>query len=182
MKETAMVSPKTEVLVQTQTTFNSPTWGALGFEEVFVKAADFISGQTEEGEAASKYRYRLIVGTDSAPRNGEHTEYITAFIIHRVGLGGVYFWKRTVQKRAVTLRERIYREASLSIDFAKFLVERLVTEGLLDLDLEIHVDVGKVGETRDIITEVVGMVRGNGFEVKTKPESFGASKVADRHT
>ncbi len=82
----------------------------------------------------------------------------------------------------MTLRERIYKEALLSIDFAKVLVESLVAANLLDLDLEIHVDVGKVGQTREIITEVVGMVRGNGFEVKTKPESFGASKVADRYT
>lgn len=76
----------------------------------------------------------------------------------------------------------LHQEALLSIDFAKFLVEGLLENNLLDLDLEIHVDVGKVGETREIITEVVGMVRGSGFEVKTKPESFGASKVADRHT
>jgi len=26
------------------------------------------------------------------------------------------------------------------------------------------------------------MVKGSGYEVKTKPESYGASKVADRYT
>jgi hypothetical protein len=33
-----------------------------------------------------------------------------------------------------------------------------------------------------MIAEVVSMIKGNGYEVKTKPDSFGASKVADRHT
>ena len=49
-------------------------------------------------------------------------------------------------------------------------------------DVEIHVDIGQKGPTRELIAEVVGMIRGNGFNVKTKPDAFGASSVADRHT
>ena len=48
-------------------------------------------------------------------------------------------------------------------------------------DLEIHIDVGALGPTRDMIKEVVGMVSGNGFTAKTKPDSWGASSVADKH-
>lgn len=33
-----------------------------------------------------------------------------------------------------------------------------------------------------MITEVVGMIRGSGYDVKIKPQSYGASKVADRYT
>jgi predicted RNase H-related nuclease YkuK (DUF458 family) len=33
-----------------------------------------------------------------------------------------------------------------------------------------------------MIKEVVGMVTGNGFKARTKPESYGASNVADKHT
>lgn len=162
------------IKVVTETLFHSPSLGPLTFSETLVKAFDYL---TRDG-----YTYRLIVGTDSAPGSGEHTEYITALVVHRIGAGGIYFWQKTVTERAKSLRERIYGEALLSLDLAKILVDKLLEANLIDLDLEIHVDVGKVGETRDIITEVVGMVRGNGFEVKTKPESFGASKVADRHT
>jgi len=39
-----------------------------------------------------------------------------------------------------------------------------------------------VGPTREMIKEVVGMVNGNGFTAKTKPESYGAFVVADKHT
>jgi len=66
----------------------------------------------------------------------------------------------------------------------------LVTIGLFNSDqlddsgrinLEIHVDIGPNGETRSMINEIVGMIRANGFKVATKPSSWGASHVADRH-
>lgn len=40
----------------------------------------------------------------------------------------------------------------------------------------------KIQSTREMIREVVGMVSGNGFTAKTKPESYGAFVVADKHT
>ena len=45
----------------------------------------------------------------------------------------------------------------------------------------IHADVGHNGDTREMIKEVVGLIRGNGFEPKIKPESFVASGVADKY-
>jgi len=48
--------------------------------------------------------------------------------------------------------------------------------------LEIHIDVGDRGEPRDMIKEVVGMVTGSGDQARIKPDSFGASNVADKHT
>jgi predicted RNase H-related nuclease YkuK (DUF458 family) len=33
-----------------------------------------------------------------------------------------------------------------------------------------------------VLQELVGLVRANNFEVKTKPESYAASNVADRYT
>ena len=58
----------------------------------------------------------------------------------------------------------------------------LKDDGITKYDVEIHVDIGSIGETKEMINEVVGMVRSSGFLVKTKPYSYGASKVADRHT
>ncbi len=46
----------------------------------------------------------------------------------------------------------------------------------------IHADVGERGATRDMIKEITGLILGNGFEPKIKPESFVASVVADRYT
>jgi len=46
----------------------------------------------------------------------------------------------------------------------------------------IHADVGENGATKDMIKEVTGLIRGNGFEPKIKPDACVASSVADRYT
>jgi predicted RNase H-related nuclease YkuK (DUF458 family) len=47
--------------------------------------------------------------------------------------------------------------------------------------VEIHLDVGVHGETRELVRDVIGMVAGSGFDAKIKPEACGASKVADKY-
>jgi predicted RNase H-related nuclease YkuK (DUF458 family) len=54
--------------------------------------------------------------------------------------------------------------------------------GPSDVELEIHLDIGPDGETRDLIREIVGMVMGSGFNAKIKPDAYAASSVADRYT
>jgi len=46
----------------------------------------------------------------------------------------------------------------------------------------IHADIGEKGATQDMIKEIVGLIRGNGFEPKIKPEAFAASIIADRYS
>ena len=69
---------------------------------------------------------------------------------------------------------------NIAQDFLPKLNKRLNGHG--HYQLEIHIDVGRAGETREMIKEVVGIVTGNGFTAITKPDSYGASKVADKHT
>jgi predicted RNase H-related nuclease YkuK (DUF458 family) len=45
----------------------------------------------------------------------------------------------------------------------------------------IHADIGENGATKDMIKEVTGLIWGNGFEPKIKPEAFAATTVADRY-
>ena len=46
----------------------------------------------------------------------------------------------------------------------------------------IHADVGEQGKTKEMVREVVGLIKSNGFEPRIKPMSFAASVVADRYT
>ena len=153
----------------------SPTWGKLTLLQVREKVLSFIKGNPEN-------TYRIVIGSDSQPSNGKGVDFITALIIHRRGAGGIYFWRRIVDNKKYARKERIFTEATLSLAFADELLQLFGSDGISRYDMEIHVDIGKVGETRDMIAEIVGMVRGSGFTVKIKPDSFGASKVADRHT
>lgn len=153
----------------------SPTYGALTLNILREKALYFI-------EQAPEKKYHLIIGTDSQPKNGQGADFVTAVVIHRVGYGGIYFWKRIIESKKMILRTRIYQEAALSLACAQEVLEVFKDDGITKYDIEIHVDIGAFGSTKDMISEVVGMVRSFGFNVKTKPDSYGASKVADRHT
>ena len=126
--------------------------------------------------------YKIIIGSDSESLRENGADFVTAVVVHRVGNGGRYFWRRAELGKFYTLRDRIIREVLLSIDVAKEVLEALKDESSsLKWDFGIHADVGEVGETRTLIQEVVGMIRANHFEAKTKPDSYAASKVADRH-
>ena len=81
-----------------------------------------------------------------------------------------------------SLRQRIYYETFLSLEVASHLTKKLARNGHDEPNIEIHLDVGEKGETRGIIKEVVGMVIGSGYSARIKPESYGASNVADRFT
>lgn len=164
-----------KVRVKQVETFHSPTHGKLTLPEIIQKIGDFAHAEPD-------YRYRIIIGTDSQTRGRTRLELVTALIVHRVGGGGVYFWKKLRQKKAHSLREKIYEEAIASLEFAnEFLYLLREKPELLRFDLEIHVDIGERGKTREVISEVVAMIQGNGYQVRTKPEAYGASKVADRH-
>lgn len=127
----------------------------------------------------SSARYKIIIGTDSEDHNG--VDFVSAVVVLRLGRGGRYFWRRVRENKKYVLRDRIYQEVLLSLKLAEELIGLLRERDFVSYDFEIHVDVGVSGETKAMLAEVVGMVRGSGFEAKIKPESFGASCVADRH-
>lgn len=80
------------------------------------------------------------------------------------------------------------QEVLLSCELALYLKEKLEKKirelpGSLDYQFRyIHADIGENGQTRDMIKEVVGLIRGNGFEPQIKPRSYVATSVADRYT
>jgi predicted RNase H-related nuclease YkuK (DUF458 family) len=155
--------------------FHSPTYGKIDFDKLKKIIKDFMA-------ADKKSRYEIIVGTDSQKFDKESFDFVSALIVHRVGFGGIYFWKREIIKKKMSLKERIYTEATLSLQTAETFIEFLKTNGISRYNIQIHVDIGHNGETRAMIAEVVGMIRGSGYQIKIKPESYAASKVADRYT
>ena len=160
--------------------FNSPTWGRLSFEETVASIFDFIKEEPQ-------FHYRLIIGTDS--RETDDTPavqlFVTAIVIHRVGWGARYFWRRVNIRNLYTMRDKIYHEALLSLQTSQKLMEFLNSfpdNHLSNYNVEIHVDVGNNGPTRSLIKEIVGMIESMGFVAKIKPDSFAASRLAHRHT
>ena len=95
--------------------FVSPTKGKLSQVQLIGGVADFM-------EEKPDLPYRLIIGSDSHLRgkNGQsQLRLVTAIIIHRVGLGGRYFWQTKLLPETKTLRDKIYAETMESLTTAQ---------------------------------------------------------------
>jgi predicted RNase H-related nuclease YkuK (DUF458 family) len=159
--------------------FTSPTLGYLSFNEVVSTIINFM-------DESPKNKYKIIVGSDSQLKN-KTADFVSVIAVHKVGKGGKYFWKRRNLVKKTDLRSRIYQEAIDSMNIAEHLINTLKTQlnhgkHLFKYNIEIHVDIGNGGPTREMINEIVGMIRGSGFDVKTKPEAYGAYVIADKYT
>ena len=132
------------------------------------------------------YSYTVTIGTDSALLESKNADFVSAIVVHRVGNGGRYFWRRFNLGKFFTLRDRIIREVLISLELAQELLAKLkeasdTIPGFPHWDFEVHADVGEGGPTRTMMQEVVGMIRAHNFEPRTKPESYAATSVADKH-
>lgn len=126
--------------------------------------------------------YKIIIGSDSERLASKEADFVTAIVVYRVGAGGRYFWRRLKAGKFFNIRDRIIKEVFLSLDAAKELLTILQKEKIeAEWSFEIHADVGENGPSKVLIQEVVNIIRANNFEAKTKPESYAASNVADRH-
>ena len=168
--------------------FYSPTKGNLEFTQVIREMYDYISAQPE-------FFYDIVVGCDSP--SSDKPFFPIAIVVLRTGAGGRFFLKRmhypdNFLKRFVHVptnwKQRILQEVYLSCELALTLRETLEKEFGASRPAfnyqfaYIHADVGEQGKTKEMVKEVTGLIRGNGFEPRIKPFSFAASVVADRYT
>ena len=160
--------------------FFNPTKGSVKTERVADELINYISEKPEKF-------YDVIVGCDSSSEEEPH--FPLAVVVLRVGEGGRFFLKRIAYKgrKFYNYKQRILEEVFLSCQLALYLKEEFERkiknyqkEKLRYQFRYIHADVGENGKTKDMIKEVTGFIKGNGFEPKIKPESFAASTVADR--
>lgn len=108
-----------------------------------------------------EFTYKIIIGTDSQVR--EETHFVTAVVVHRVGKGARYYYKRRVYDNIKSLRQRIFMEAATSLETASKLAQDLAEKGHTELNLEIHLDIGQNGQTKEMIRDIVGMITGSGI-------------------
>lgn len=171
--------------------FYNPTRGNLTFEEVIQEMINWMR------EKPHKF-YDVVVGCDSS--SNEEPHFPVAVVILRKGEGGRFFLRRVKykNKKFFNWHQRVLEEVLLSCDLALDLREKLEnsvknffqiqSELINPIELKklnyefryIHADVGAEGATKDMIKEVTGLIRGNGFEPKIKPDAYVASVVADR--
>lgn len=165
--------------------FFSPSKGNLTLEQVIKE----IFGYMQE---APEFQYEVVVGTDSP--STDKPFFPIAIVVLRTGAGGRFFLKKmsypdSFLKKFANVsnnwKMRILQEVYLSCELALSLRETLEQENKLGLKYQfeyIHADVGEIGKTKEMVKEVVGLIKSNGFEPRIKPQSFAATVVADRYT
>lgn len=161
--------------------FYNPSKGNLTVNQVISELMGYITQRPEKS-------YDIIVGCDSS--SGKEPHFPVVIVILRKGEGGRFFIKKVAyqNRKFYNWKERILEEVLLSCQLALFFRENLKKKKNSFPQLPnyqfryIHADIGENGQTKDMIKEVVGLIRGNGFEPKIKPEAYVAATVADRYT
>jgi len=165
--------------------FFSPSRGNLNLEQVIKEIFGYMQEKPD-------FQYEVIVGTDSP--SSDKPFFPIAIVVLRTGAGGRFFLKKMhypdnfLKKFAdvpTNWKMRILQEVLLSCELALSLRETLEKENKLGMKYQfeyIHADVGELGKTKEMVKEVVGLIKSNGFEPRIKPQSFAATVVADRYT
>jgi uncharacterized protein len=157
--------------------FFSLTSGSLSLDGVLQEMVAYMQEDPHK-------QYEVVVGCDSSATTDP--TFPVVIVVLRKQAGGRFFLRRVhyANRPFPSRRQRVLEEVLLSCQLALWLREhfsQVALEHGLKYDFQyIHADVGQNGVTRDMIREVTGLIRGNGFEPKIKPDSFAASSVADR--
>lgn len=149
--------------------FKSPTYGTLEKEQVF--------NYLKKSILQEKGNYKVIVGTDS--QNTYKTKMVVVICLINEGHGGVFFYHIDLLPKIKNLNTKIFTETEKSLEIARELNEYFYEEGIR-ADVEIHVDIGREGKTKDLIQSILGWITAEGFVAKIKDESYVASTIADR--
>jgi len=150
-------------------------------ETMFGKVWKTVEGKKVENfqaELASAIQgvQTIFIGTDSQ-QDAMKTQYVTVIVIHNPGHGGRAFYTKETVPKIKSRRERLVKEAWLSVAVAMELSPLLSEEA----SLEIHLDANPNTkfESSKYVKEMVSMVVSQGFAYKIKPEAWAAMHVAD---
>lgn len=153
--------------------FTSPTQGSMSKEEVY----DFLVEKIRENQKTHEHDYSIIIGTDS--QNTYRTKMVLVICLIDNGHGGRYFYHIDWLKKIKDINTKIFTETQKSLEIAHELNAYLHDKGVR-ADVEVHVDIGRNGKTKDLIQSILGWVRAEGFKARIKDESWVASSIADK--
>jgi len=124
------------------------------------------------------HRLKICIGSDSQVK-GKITEFATVIVFLREKKGGFMYFsnEKTIQK--MSLKERMIKEVSSSVQLAYSLCPLL---DKYNIELEVHADINTDPgfKSNVALKDAMGYILGMGFVFKTKPEAFASSCCADR--
>lgn len=157
----------------------SPTYGKCTDQELADIILKYIRKniQTSEG-------FNIIIGTDS--QNFSDTKAVVVLVVQNIGKGGIFFYDIMRIPRIDSIRQKLFFETNLSLQYADKFLRRIEDEILKNklmcdkINFSIHIDAGRKGKTNVLIPEVTAWINACGYQCEIKPNSFAASSVADK--
>jgi len=133
-------------------------------------SGDSIEDIVEWVDEAASSGQDVHVGTDSL-QAGKRSFFVTVVVILNPPKGGRVAYTRTVLPRISSLRERLSKEVWMSVELG-LQFQTLPT---------VHIDANPSERhmSNKYLQELVGMVVGQGFECRYKPDSWAATHAAD---
>jgi hypothetical protein len=117
---------------------------------------------------------KLYIGTDSIQLRYS-TLYATALCFWHNGNGVHVVFSRTKTLKVKDLYTRLWSEVEMSLELANQLKNNHQIEATVDLDINSN----KKYKSFIAHDAAVGMIKGYGFVVRTKPDAWAASAAAD---
>lgn len=141
-------------------------WKTMGEKKV-PDILRFVAEAARDGQV-------VHIGTDSL-QTGRYTQFVTVVAVLTPGKGGRVAYSREVVPRIKSLRDRLLKEVWRSVELGMKLAP--VVPG----EMTVHVDANPSERymSSKYVQELVGLVVGQGFAVRIKPDSWAASHAAD---
>jgi len=129
-------------------------------------------------EKAAGHRLKICIGSDSQVK-GCITEFATVIVFLREKKGGFMYISNEKTINKMSIKERMIREVSMSVQVAYTLCELL---DIFDVELEVHADINTDPSFKSnaALKEAMGYILGMGFVFKAKPDAFASSYCADK--
>jgi predicted RNase H-related nuclease YkuK (DUF458 family) len=127
---------------------------------------------------------KIYIGTDSA-QHGKFTKYATAVAFLHPGKGVHAIYKKTSIKRVRDLFSRLWNEVEYTREVAEYVND--IMSGIMESKSNekkipiVHLDLNKSAKYKSNVVHdlAIGYLKGLGFEVHSKSDSWCASFCAD---
>lgn len=127
-------------------------------------------------EYLTKYpEAEIFIGTDSADR--VDTVYVSVVVFRHPGNGAHVVFRKEYEKKSPDLFTKLWREVEKTTALAHYIKEYLPDGRMLTVDLDLN---SLKRHASNIAHDAAkGYLVGQGFNVRTKPQAWSASRAAD---
>jgi uncharacterized protein len=152
-------------------------WRKFNGQRIHVPIEEMVDYVIQK-EKSQGHRLKVCIGSDSQVK-GKTTEFATVIVFLREKKGGFMFFCNESTSAKMSIKERMIREVSSSVQLAYQLCPILDRH---QVELEVHADINTdpTFKSNVALKDAMGYILGMGFVFKAKPDAFASSYCADR--